>query len=265
MWGKICYIEVMTRLKNFLQIRFQPSVDLLVVFVSFFVMIAGLYVAWRTFTIVSAWVPVSMFVLGIAIPIAYNSFIKKRPLSEIGISKKFLLISLIIGFILSVFIFVAPSPENPSVTLVVAIKSLTFIELLPLLALEITAGLFWVIFFNGWVQIRFESAFGAIPAILAAAAFFALHHVGYGESISPSHMAPLFMAGIINSVIFRITRNIFILWPFFIATTGLSADLIQWNLRLPFESIFGYFGVLALMWLFIITIYWQQKKKEAIE
>ena len=253
---------VKSRLRSFLQIRFQPSMDLLVVLVAFFIMLIGLYTTWKIDTIAGAWVPVSMFILGVIIPITYNSLVKNRPLSETGISKKYWLRSLVFGLILSVPILIAPSPSVPHTTLIAAAKALTFTELLPLLALEITAGFFWVIFFGGWVQMRFERAFGAIPAILIAAAFFALHHIGYGESISLSHMAPLFMAGIINFAIFRITGNILILWPFFIATTGLSADLMQWNLRLPFESIYGYIGVLALMWLFIAIVHWNQKRKK---
>ena len=252
-------------LRSFLQIRFQLSMDLLVVLVSFFVMVVGLYTAWKIDTIAGAWVPVSMLVLGVLVPIAYNSLVKNRPLSETGISKKYWLRNLVLGFVLSAIFLIAPPPSSSSITFIAAVKALTFTELLPLLALEITAGLFWTIFFGGWVQMRFERAFGAIPAIPIAAAFFALHHIGYGESISLSHMAPLFMAGIINFAIFRITGNILILWPFFIATTGLSSDLMQWNLRLPFESTYRYLGVLVLMWLFIAIVHWKQKRKESFE
>lgn len=244
--------------RDFLQFRYRPSMDLLVVSVSFIAMVAGLHAAWRTATISGVWVPVSMFALGVVVPIAYNSLIKKRPLSETGISGKHLLGSLVLGLILSMLVLIAPSP---TVTFIDAVKALTFTELLPLLALEITAGLFWVIFFQGWVQMRFERAFGAIPAILVAAAFFALHHAAYGESLSLYHMAPLFMAGVVNAAVFRMTGNILALWPFFISTSGLSSDLMVWNLRLPLESAYGYAGVLVLMWLFISVVYWRQKEK----
>lgn len=232
------------KLKDFLHFRFKPSIDLLVVLASFLVMVVGLYTAWKTFTIASVWVPISMFILGIFVPIAYNSIVKTQLLSEMGISKRYWLRSLAFGFVLSaIFLIVSHPPSSSPITFIAAVKVLTFTELLPLLALEITAGLFWAIFFCGWVQMRFERAFGAIPAILIAAAFFALHHIGYGESISLSHMASLFMGGIIISAIFRITRNLLIVWPFFIATTGLASDLMNWNLRLPFES--TYIGILV--------------------
>ena len=247
---------VKSRLRSFLQIRFQPSIDLLVVLVSFFIMLVGLYTAWKIDTIAGAWVPVSMFVLGVLVPITYNSLVRNRLLSETGISKKYWLRSLVLGLILSAPILIAPSPSVPHTTLLAAIKALTFMELLPLLALEITFGLFYVIFFHGWFQMRFERAFGAMPAILITAAFFALHHVAYGEPFSLLYIGH-FMGGLIHATIFRITRNIFILWPFFVATTGLNYDL-GWGLRLPFGAIYGYIGVLALMWLFIAIVHWNR-------
>lgn len=248
------------KLRDFLRFRFQPSMDLLIVLVSFLILVAGLYTAWKTVTIAGVWVPVSMFILGILVPIAYNSLVKKRPLSETGISKKYWLGSLALSSILGAIILIAPSPTpSPRGTFVTIVTSLTFTELLPLLALEITAGLFYAIFFHGWVQMRFERAFGAIPAILIAAAFFALHHVAYGEPISLLYMGH-FMGGLIHATIFRMTRNILILWPLFVSTTGLIYDL-EWGLRLPFEATYGYIGVLVLMWLFVAVVHWKQKKR----
>ncbi len=250
-------------LRDFMRFRCRPSMDLLVVLVSFLALIAGLYSAWKTFTIASAWVPVSMFILGVVVPIAYNSLVKKRPLSETGLSKKYWLRSLILGPILFVILFLFAPSHSPLASFIPAVASLTFTELLPLLALELTAGLFWTIFFHGWVQMRFERAFGAIPAILVAATFFALHHVGYGEPLSLSHLAQPFVGGIIFSTVFRLTRNILILWPIFHPVSGLFADLTT-NLRLPFGSTYGYTGVLALMWLFIAIVYWKQKERRSL-
>lgn len=242
-------------LKSFLEIRFQPSVDLLVVSVSYLVMVAGLYTTWTKFTIVSGWVPVSMFILGVLVPIVYNNLVKKRPLSETGISGKYWRRSLILGLVLSVPILIRPTPVN----------TLSFSGLFPLVVFEITAGLFLVIFFCGWVQMRFERAFGAIPAIVMTAVLFALHHVAYGEPISVLLMLH-FMGGLVYSVVFRLTRNVFILWPFLALVTGLNYDL-GWGLRLPFETIYGYAGVLALMWLFIVIVYWMRspERMERVE
>ena len=104
---------------------------------------------------------------------------------------------------------------------------------------------------------NFERAFGAIPAILITAALFAFHHVAYGEPISIFYMLHL-MGGFIFAVVFRLTRNIFILWPFFASATSLNSDL-GWGLRLPLETIYGYSAVLILTWLFIAIVRWKQK------
>lgn len=253
---------IKSRLQSFLQIRFQPSADLLVVFASYLIMVTGLYATWIKFTITSAWVPISMFILGILVPITYNNLIKKRPLSETGISKKYWLGSLILGLILSVPILIAPAPSPSHISLIAAVKALTFTEFLPLLVFEITACLFLTMFFCGWVQMRFERAFGAIPAILITAAFFALHHVAYGEPISLFYLVH-FIGGFIYAAIFRITRNIFIVWPFFASATSLNTDL-GWGLRLPFETMYGYISVLVLMWLFIAIVHRMQKRKEVV-
>jgi len=240
------------KLRDFPWFRFQPSMDLLIVLISFLILVAGLYTAMKIVPIDSVGVPVSMFILGILVPVAYNSLVKKRPLSEMGISKKHWKKSLLLGLIISFLVLAKPGMINVTIP--------SFMELLPIILFEIASGLFFVIFFHGWVQMRFEKAFGVIPAILIAAAFFALHHVAYGEPISLLYMGH-FMGGLIHAILFRITRNILIVWPFFISTTGLIYDL-GWGLRLPFEAIYGYIGVLALMWLFIAVVHWKLKNKK---
>lgn len=85
---------------------------MLVVLASFIVMVVGLYTAWKIDTIAGAWVPVSMFVLGILVPIYWLG-------------------SLVLGIILGAIILIAPSP-TPSLrgTFIPIFTSLTFTELL---------------------------------------------------------------------------------------------------------------------------------------
>ena len=250
-------------LKDFLHFRFQPSIDLLVVLASFLVLVISVYITWQIVTPANTIVffifcgPVSMFVSGIVVPIVYNSLVKKRPLSEMGISKKYWKRSLVLSLIIS-FLFLT----NPGMA---RITIPPFMELLPLILFEIAQGLFFAIFFFGWVQMRFEKAFGAIPAILIVAALFSLHHIGYaGYSAYIPQIWVHFFGGIVLAIIFRITRNILILWPFFISMVGLFYEL-EWGFRLPFEYTYGFIGVLALMWLFIAIVHWRQKKRELID
>ena len=194
-----------------------------------------------------------MFVAGIVVPIVYNNLVKKRPISEIGISKKHWKKSLLLGLIISFLLLTRPGMINITIP--------SFMELLPLILFEIAAGLFFAMFFFGWVQMRFEKAFGAIPAILIAASLFSLHHIGYaGYSAYIPQIWAHFFGGMLLAIIFRITRNILILWPFFISMVGLFYEL-EWGFRLPFEYTYGFIGVLALMWLFIAIVHWKQKKE----
>lgn len=244
---------------DFLRFRFQPSVDLLVVLASFLALVASLnavrtVVAAGVWTdaMAGAWVPISMFIFGVLVPITYNNLVKKRPLSETGISKerwkKSLVINTLLGLLLLTGI-IARLLKDP----------LTFAELSPLLAAAITIGLCFEIFFYGWVQIRCERAFGALPAIFISATFFALHHVMYGEPISLFYVQH-FVGGIFLSVIFSITQNLLILWPFFGPAAGLDSDL-RGGLRLPFEAIYGYIGVLALTLAFIAAVYFYSERR----
>jgi len=248
------------KLGDFLQFRFKPSMDLLVVLVTFLVLHICVSITWQIVTMANAvvffllWGPVSMFAAGIVVPIAYNSLVKKRPLSEMGISKKHWKKSLVLSLI--VLAIVSSNSSNARAYARIP----PFMELLPLISFEIVSGLFFAMFFQCWAQLRFEKAFGAIPAILIAAALFSLHHISYaGYSAYIPQIWFLFSCGTLGSIVFRITRNILILWPFPISATGLFNELAG-GFRLPFEYTYGFIGILALMWLFIAIVHWRQKK-----
>ena len=242
-------------MRELLKFRFQPSMDLLVVLVSFLALTIFIYITW---VIVTPADEITFFILNglflmfsVAVPIAYNSLVKKRPLSETGISKKYWKRSLALGLIVSA-IFLGPGPSA-------AVVWPTFMELLPLISFEIALGLFFAIFFQCWAQMRFEKAFGAIPAILIASALFSLHHIGYsGYNEFVPQAVGLFVAGLIPAAIFRITKNILIIWPFFFPISSLLNEL-GWGFRLPFEATYWFAGILSGMLLFIAIVRWKQK------
>lgn len=74
-------------------------------------------------------------------------------------------------------------------------------------------ALWEVIFVYGWLQLRFEKAFGIIPAAILAGLCFSLYHLGYGL-YDLFGLVALFIFGLIFAIIFRFTKNILILWPF---------------------------------------------------
>jgi len=113
-----------------------------------------------------------------------------------------------------------------------------------LIALALTVGLFEAIFFRGWLQLRFEDAFGVIPGLVLAALAYSLYHVGYG--MEAGELVFLFFLGITFGAVFRLTRSIFELWPLYTPVGGLFTNLRE-GLSMPFEATYGFVLTLALM------------------
>ena len=67
-----------------------------------------------------------------------------------------------------------------------------------------------VLFVYGWLQLRFEKAFGYILAPILSALCFCFYHVG---SFDPAEILTLFFSGLIFGVVFGFTKNIFSLIP----------------------------------------------------
>lgn len=246
---------VKEEIKEFLQLRWQLSKDLLFVLVSYAAVVACFYLAFQVITMENVapsfilYGPVGLLVLGVLFPVVYNTVIKKRPLSEIGITKKYWLASLVLGIILGIYTYLGT---------LATIELPPFSELLPLAVMALTVGLFEAVFFRGWIQLRFEKAFGALPAVFLGAAFYALYHIGYGMTVSEIWF--LFLLGISFALAFRVTRNILVLFPFYTWLGGLFTNISE-GLRIPFESVYGFVNVLVWMIIPIVIIHYKQKKR----
>ena len=114
----------------------------------------------------------------------------------------------------------------------------------PLLTMSLAVGLFEAVFFRGWLQLRFEAAFGVVPGLVLGALCYALYHVGYG--MTGAEMAFLFGYGLVFGAIFRLTKNVFVLWPFYTPIGGFYSNLRN-GLVLPFEATYGFVIVIAIM------------------
>ena len=109
--------------------------------------------------------------VGVVGSVVYTTWIRRRPLASIGIGPQNLRSTLRLGLLLaavqfSITLWGYDLPEP--------------IDWVPLLVMAITVGLFEAIFFRGFIQGRLEASFGVAPAVLGAAALYALYHVGYG-------------------------------------------------------------------------------------
>ena len=69
----------------------------------------------------------------------------------------------------------------------------------------------------------------------------------------------LFFIGIMFAVVFRLTKNIFILWPIF-QPMGQLVTLIKDGLNLPLLASLGFFEVLIIMLVLVWLAARYQKK-----
>lgn len=111
-----------------------------------------------------------------------------------------------------------------------------------------------VLFAFGWLQIRFDRAFGIIPGIILTACAFALYHVG---SASSEQLMGLAITGLAGAVLFRaLGFNVFVLWPFAwgvgsaIGTLQLGGQSIA-----SVTDLLGVVLVLGIQWFILLAIF----------
>lgn len=234
-------------LKQLFAVRWEPDWDLAVVGVSWLLVVAALYTA----TVVvgpevgggmpyfGLYAVLGATIFGVGIPLYWMVVVRKRPLSDLGITTRLLGVSIGLQFVFGALQYFGtlanvqlPALEN----------------LVPLVALSLAIGLFEAIFWRGWVLLRLEQSFGIIPAILVGSALYAAYHIGYAMPLQ--EITFLFFIGVMFAVVFRLTKNIFILWPFF-QPMGQLVTLINDQLSLPLISTLGFVDVLVAMFVLI--------------
>jgi membrane protease YdiL (CAAX protease family) len=235
--------NIVDYLKDLLKFRWKPGKELVVVGVSWILVVASLYTATIIVGVeIGGGIPyfllyaiVTAMIFGIGLPVYWTVFRQKRPISELGITRKNLLLSLILQAIFA--LIVIPG----------GFKSLTlpkFEQFVPLICLALTIGLFEAIFWRGWVLTRLENAFGFIPAALIGSILYAAYHIDYDMPVS--EMVFLFFIGLMYAIAFRLTGSIFILWPLF-QPGGQLITLIKEGLELPLIASVGFIEVFIVM------------------
>lgn len=225
--------------------KFSFRKEIYVVLLMWCLVVSTLYTAFQVFTTARVAANFITFgfgtilLCGISLPLAYMKIIKGKDLDTLGISTKKIIPSIVLCIVLAA---VQYSQTLANVTLP-GIR-----HLVPLITMGLAVGLFENIFFRGWIQQRFEEAFGLLPGILLASIFYSLYHIGYGMTWSEMHV--LFYVGIFYAVVFRFTQNIFILYPFLTPSGALYTNIKE-GLMLPFEATYGFVIVIALS---VVTI-----------
>jgi membrane protease YdiL (CAAX protease family) len=176
---------------------------------------------------------------GVGLPLFWTVVIRRRPVADLGITTKQLGLSLLLQVIFAALQYF-PTLSKTGLP--------AFENFLPLLALALAIGFFEAVFWRGWVLLRLEDAFGFIPALILGSALYAAYHVGYG--MPASEMGFLFFIGVLYAVTFRLTRNVFLLWPFF-QPMGQLVTLIKDGLSLPLPAALGFGEALILMFVLV--------------
>lgn len=228
--------------------KFKPTKEIFVVLTSWVMVVSAFYLAFNVITIERVALNfitfgiVGIILFGVSVPVIWTVLIKKRPLSELGIKRDKIVLSLILGIILSIiqYYLTINNIEIPVVK-----------ELIPLMTMAIAVGFYENIFYRGWVQLRMEEYFGIIPGIALSAVIYSIYHIGYGMPIN--EIITLFIVGLVYSVIFRLTSNIFILFPF-LTPTGALFTQINDGLRIPFEATYGFADVFFFCVIILIAV-----------
>ena len=119
--------------------KFNPKKELLVVLLSWVMVVSVFYLAFNIITIQRValhfitFAVVGITILGITVPVAWNTLIMKRPLSDLGIKKDKLGLSITLCIIFSViqYYLTIRNIETPSIW-----------ELAPLITMTVAVGFY---------------------------------------------------------------------------------------------------------------------------
>jgi hypothetical protein len=183
-------------------------------------------------------------VVNVLFPAYYILKVRGETLEELGLTKQRWLPSLLISLVLALIflprmlMFLADIPEE-----------------LRLSTIIFNGLILWEPFFvHSWLQIRFERAFGVLPGIILAGGCLGLYHIG---TYPPQMVAMLMLFGIFYALVFRLTRNLLVLWPFtwaIVSTMGTVSGGFS----------FGWITVLIYSLILLVQgigIWWLSRKR----
>ncbi|SFN55061.1 CPBP family glutamic-type intramembrane protease [Mycetocola miduiensis] len=175
--------------------------------------------------------------VGVAGPIVYTVWLRRRPLSSLGLGanrwKSALALSVALAAIqLLVTLVGRRLPANPE-------------DWVPLLVMSLTVGAFETVFFRGFIQDRLRAVGGQAAGVGGGAALYAVYHVGYG--MRGLELVFLFALGTVYASAYALVRNGLVLWPFLTPLGSFFNNVTNADIELPWASILGFLDVLGLM------------------
>jgi membrane protease YdiL (CAAX protease family) len=207
--------------------KWQPSKDTAIAFVSGLIVIA-LSLAllpfggtrWEGVAFLALRDLVMIFGFGFAVPIYYTLFVERNPLSELGITRRRWVVSLVVNIVLAALFALIFASEAAETGQTIALTP----AMLGAIFYIMVSGIFEMLFFYGFLQLRFERGLGVIPAIILAAVLYSLHHAGFQPEFGK-----LFLVGVMFMTVFRYTRNLLILYPFYWGVGACWDVLVQFG------------------------------------
>ncbi len=206
------------------EIRFDPGQDTVVALVTLFLFWPVYYFSSAGETILDffLWFVIGNIILNVLFPAYYVLHVRKEPISQLGIKREGWIPALVVSIVLVLFFFLPG--------LIEAAEGIPTEALIP----HIIANgiILWEPFFvYGWLQNRYERAFGMVPGIVLAGISFGLYHVG---TYPLEGVLTLAAYGLFFGVIYRLLkRNLLVLWPLTWAVASsigtLEEFLFDWS------------------------------------
>ena len=228
-------------------IRWTPTSDTAIAFITLLLMILAYYATthWLTsqIAVILVFGILTNLVLNVLLPIWWVAYHRRQPLSELGITTKRWLSSLLIGIGLAGFssfrLWQMAAGTN----------------VLPHLLCN--AACFWEPFFvYGWLQLRFDRAFGIVPGIILTGISFTAYHVG---TYSPADLPMFLFAGLLYAIVFRITSNLLIIWPLAFSI-GSSMGTLMGGMQFTWNQVYIWSIILLFQLCIIGYTWWQQNR-----
>jgi hypothetical protein len=152
-------------------------------------------------TVVSAiWLVGGNLLLNVLFPVWYVLFVRREGLDALGVTRRWWWLAALISLAWSARAWVSLQ------------QLASFRPNVDLLPHVVGNGLIlWEPFFvYGWLQLRWERAFGVVPGLLLTGASFAAYHLG---SYPPELVQRFFLAALASAALLRVTRNLLTVWP----------------------------------------------------
>lgn len=229
-------------------VRWAPTLDTAIAFASLLLMILAYYATthWLSsqVAVILVFGILTNLILNVLLPVWWIAYHRRKPLSELGITTRRWVPSLIIGIILTVFIASRFWQQAAGV------------DWLPHLLFN--AVCFWEpLFVYGWLQLRFDRAFGIVPGIILAGLSFTAYHIG---TYSPSGLVMLLFAGLFYAVVFRITSNLLIIWPLAFCF-GSAIGTLMGSMQFTWGQVIWWSVIMLLQLSFIGYTWWRQRRR----